>query len=280
MGVDVHRRNHPEARHLLADVRGRDWRDLPRYGLLLAGPACQGHSNNGRPARKRNPNVRELHDVLRSTADAVVECVKETSPEAVVVENVPPFVYWDGFGRWWKGLEKGGLQLRLFRLWASHHEVPQRRQRLFVVGTRRGRRINLVERGLTSFPETPFGPCIDWNAPGWRPITAAKQDAQARMNRAKQRWGPVCLSQHTTNHVGVPLEQPIRTITTASSHWVLVRGEEYRYLTLRELARAQSFPDSFEWPEDSSVEDVTRGLGNAVPPLLARNVVRAVLDAV
>lgn len=100
------------------------------------------------------------------------------------------------------------------------------------------------------------------------------------MNRAKQRWGPVCLSQHTTNHVGVPLEQPIRTITTASSHWVLVRGEEYRYLTLRELARAQSFPDSFEWPEDSSVEDVTRGLGNAVPPLLARNVVRAVLDAV
>ncbi len=278
-GVDVHRKNHPEAHHLLADVRARDWRDLPPFGLLVAGPACQGHSSNGRPTRKRNPNVRELHDLLRTTADAVVECVRETEPAALVVENVPPFVFWDGFGRWWKGLERAGMELQLFKLWASHHEVPQRRQRLFIVGTRRKRRVNLVERELRSFPETPFGPCIDWSAEGWRPITQAKPDAQARMRRAKSRCGPVCLSQNVTNHPGVPLNEPIRTITTMSHHWALVRGDEYRYLTMRELARGQSFPDTFHWPEDSSTEDVARGLGNAVPPLLARNVIRAVLDA-
>jgi site-specific DNA-cytosine methylase len=60
---------------------------------------------------------------------------------------------------------------------------------------------------------------------------------------------------------------------------VLVRGDEGRFLTARELARAQSFPDSFAWPEDCTVEEVCRGLGNAVPPNLARDVVRAVLGA-
>jgi DNA (cytosine-5)-methyltransferase 1 len=42
--VDVHERNHPNAVHACQDLRQADWSALPAYDVLLASPACQGHS--------------------------------------------------------------------------------------------------------------------------------------------------------------------------------------------------------------------------------------------
>lgn|GEM_PF-3235013 len=88
------------------------------------------------------------------------------------------------------------------------------------------------------------------------------------------------LTQHVTGHSGVALTEPIRTITTASSHWNLVDGDRYRPLTGRELARAMGFPDTYTWDDDLTVEEVTRGLGNSVCPPVGREVVSAVVEAV
>jgi DNA (cytosine-5)-methyltransferase 1 len=55
---------------------------------------------------------------------------------------------------------------------------------------------------------------------------------------------------------------------------------EDRPFSLRECARLQSFPDSFEITGDSSVVDLVSGyrlIGNAVPPLLSRRFADAVL---
>jgi site-specific DNA-cytosine methylase len=87
-----------------------------------------------------------------------------------------------------------------------------------------------------------------------------------------------CLSQHTTGHQGVPLHEPIRTITT-KDQWIVVDGDRYRPLTLREYARAMGFRDSYVWPDELARAEVVTGLGNAVPPPMAADVVRAVLEA-
>lgn len=50
----------------------------------------------------------------------------------------------------------------------------------------------------------------------------------------------------------------------------------HRPITHREAARLQSFPDSFIFT--GTKVEVARQIGNAVPPLLAKNVARAVLD--
>lgn len=54
---------------------------------------------------------------------------------------------------------------------------------------------------------------------------------------------------------------------------------ETRGITLREAARLQSFPDSFDWPL-SQRSRVAQQIGNAVPPLLARALAGAIVAAV
>ncbi len=39
------------------------------------------------------------------------------------------------------------------------------------------------------------------------------------------------------------------------------------------------FPDSYRWPDEANRRDCVTGLGNAVPPPLARAVVGAVMEA-
>ncbi len=269
LAVEVHAANHPGTQHACQDLRQANWSSLPAYDLLLAAPACQGHSPASQPGR------RPYHNELRATAWAVVDCADATEPRALVVENVTRFRAWRLYPTWLDALRKLGYHVTEHVVDAAEHGVPQRRRRLFVVGTRTGKR---VELGRTLTRERPFAECIDDMAAGWRLIRSASPGARDRMREAQKRTGRRCLVQHTTGHRGVPLTEAIRTITT-KDHWVLVDGDAYRWLTMRELARGMSFPESYRWPEGLARNIVAKGLGNAVCPLVGRDVVQAVKEA-
>lgn len=267
--VETHALNHPGIAHECQDLRQADWTRLPSYELLLASPACQGHSQASQPRR------RAYHDEMRSTAWAVVDCADVTSPRAIVVENVLDFRRWRLYPQWRGALEALGYSLTEVVRRATWHGVPQRRERLFIIGTRKpGFRFDAP---VLEPAEPAFGPCIDWDAPGWRPVSKAQKGAQIRIARGRERCGRRFLSQHVTGHPGVPLSEPIRTITT-KFQWILVDGDRYRAVTPRELARGQSFPDSFRWSDAIPGADVIKGIGNAVPPKMARDVVARVVD--
>lgn len=268
VAVRVHEAAHPDTEHRCQDLQEADWTTLPKYDVLLASPACQGHSSASQPKR------RAYHDVMRATAWAVVDCADVTEPRMVVVENVPSFMRWRLFPVWQDALRRMGYHLQEHLVTASHHGVPQRRTRLFVVATKKKAQLQFREA-----VEPAFGPCLDRNAGGWRAVSEASPLAQERFAKARARLGDVFLSQHVTGHPGVPLHEPIRTITTAPQHWALVEGNRYRYLTDRELARGMGFPDEYRWPDDLPHSDVIEGLGNAVPPGLAAGVIREVLRA-
>lgn len=267
VAVDVHSRNHPSVQHECQDLRQADWTKLPRYDLLLASPACQGHSTASQPRR------RAYHDPMRATAWAVVDCADVTEPSAIVVENVPSFTRWRLYPVWREALERLGYRLQEHRVLATHHGVPQRRDRLFVVGLRNGRQIRLP---LWLGTEPSFLPCIEFTDDNWRPIASAGPGARARMVAASLlHQGQPCLVQHVTGHRGISVREAIRTITT-KAQWTLVEGDRYRWLTTRELARGMGFPESFTWDDSLPREKVIRGLGNAVCPPVGRDVVGAV----
>jgi DNA (cytosine-5)-methyltransferase 1 len=74
-------------------------------------------------------------------------------------------------------------------------------------------------------------------------------------------------------HTGNALDWPAKTIKAGvhgvpgGEHIVLLDGGGQRYLTVRECARVQTFPDS--WTFSGPRSEASRQIGNAVPPMLA-----------
>jgi DNA (cytosine-5)-methyltransferase 1 len=267
--VDAHALNHPGAQHVCQDLRQANWTELPRYDLLLAGPACPGWSPASQPKR------REYHDAMRATVWAVVDCAEVTTPRGIIVENVPQLQAWKLYPRWRGCLEDLGYCVSEHRLVASRFGVPQQRDRLFVVATRRpGFRYTGPRRA-----EPGFGPCVQWDAGRWRAVAKASSNVRGRIAAGRKRHGRRFVTQHVTGHKGRSLDGPLPTIT-CQDQLAVVDGNRYRPLTVRETARGMGFPDHYGWPEDTNRRDQIRGLGNAVCPPVAECIVRAVASHV
>lgn len=121
--VEIHAANHPTTSHACQDLHQADWTQVPAHDLLLASPACQGHSR----ARGRE---RPHHDATRSTAWAVVSAAEMHRPPFLVIENVPEFAEWTLFPAWTAALNALGYTLAPHIIDAADHGVPQHRVRL------------------------------------------------------------------------------------------------------------------------------------------------------
>ena len=284
--VRAHAANHPEPRtiHVCQDLNQADWGGLPAYDVMLASPECPSWSQAGQPGRARSKRVRKSHETARATAWAVIGCAEVTQPRAIIVENVPDFGSWGPprdprngamFWMWCAALETLGYAVGSRVLTASRHSAtPQRRDRLFVVAILGGtaRDVAAVLNVPRRRAEPAIGPCLDWTAGRWRDVATSTPGVRGRVAKGRRNHGRRFVTQHVTGHPGVGLSEPIRTITT-KDQWALVDGAKYRPLTIRENARAMGFPDSYHWPADAKRSESIKGIGNAVPPPLARVVI-------
>lgn len=285
LAVEAHALNHPEVVHECQDLRQANWAKLPEYELLLASPACQGHSQAAQPSRARSDRTRSYHDALRATAWSVVDCAEVTTPKAIIVENVLDFGKWGPphdprngamFRHWVEALEILGYTVQTQTLRASHFGVPQRRDRLFVVASRKP-----ISLEFEVNPEPGFGPSIDWDVGRWKDIATMpdrKHAARRRLTIASERFGRATV-QHVSHHRGLALTEPVRTITT-KDQWALVDDTRYRPFTVLETARAMGFPDDYGWPDKAGRRELIKGLGNAVCPPVAQAVVARVAGAI
>ena len=80
---------------------------------------------------------------------------------------------------------------------------------------------------------------------------------------------------HSNKRFVLDISRPCSTLTTAPEE--LIHYKHPRVVTLREMARLQSFPDDFFF--DCSMGDAFKQIGNAVPPLLALGVAKSVFSA-
>ena len=208
---------------------------------------------------------------MRATAWAVIDCADVCEPAAVVVENVLPFRRWRLYPQWRAALGAIGYRVTEHVVTASDYGVPQRRARLFVVATKATPFV-MPEGRRPGELEPAAGPCIDWSAGRWRPVSGASVAVRGRIAAGRARHGRRFFSQHVTGHKGVGLAEPLRTVTT-KDQWVAVDGGTYRPLTIRENARIMGFDEGYKWPTEATRGETIRGLGNAVCPPVAAAIV-------
>lgn len=268
--IACHSANHPSTDHLLEDATRLDPMRLPPHDVLLASPACQGHS------RARGAE-RPHHDAQRATAWCVVSVAEAHRPRLLAVENVPEMATWTLFGAWRSALEALGYALTVQVLDAADFGVPQNRRRLVVLGSLK--RAPAATRPVTS-RHAPAAGLIDWTLPMrridiGRPLAARTlQRIEAGRAAHGRRF---LLSYYGATRGGRSLDRPLGTVTT-KERWALVDGDRLRMLSVDEYRAAMGFPAHYRLP-GSKAEQV-KLLGNAVCPPMAAAVVRQLAEAV
>ncbi len=267
--VEIHAANHPEARHVCQDLHQADWTQVPAHDVLLASPACQGHS---RARGKERPH----HDAQRSTAWAVVSAAEYHRPAAIVVENVPEYTRWTLYPAWCAALHALGYALAPQILDAADHGVPQHRRRLFIVGTRSRHPVAL---NLPSREHAPAAGIIDFNAGRWSDVRRPGRATAtlARIAAGREQHGERFVTAYYGNeHGGRSLSRPLGTITTRD-RWAVIDGDRMRMLDVPEARAAMGFPASYRLPENRKT--AMHLLGNAVVPRVAADVLDALRAA-
>jgi DNA (cytosine-5)-methyltransferase 1 len=120
---------------------------------------------------------------------------------------------------------------------------------------------------------------IEWGTGKWFDVREKAAATQARWESGRARFGRRFLMPYYGSGSGLTgrsLDRPIGTVPAADV-WSVVDGDRMRVLTIPELRRAMAFPDDYVL--EGTRAELTRQLGNAVPPPLAAEVLRQMLAA-
>lgn len=269
--VKYHALNHPETQHVTQDLHQADWSLVPKHDILLASPCCQGHSLAA-GKKKRSKKA----DVSRSTAWAVTSALDTHRTPIAIIENVDEIRRWGLYSAWEYSLRALGYSISLNIVNARHLGIPQNRERLFIVATQSKHPLVLE---LPQFEDIPARSFIDLNPDGyvWDDVANRVPATRERVANGRKKFGDVFLdAAYGSATSGRSIDAPIGTITCTNKH-SLVIGDKIRPLSIRELAAAQSFSPNYIWPESATA--TKEMIGNAVPPLMAKEVIQAVLKA-
>ena len=261
--------------------------------LLAGGPPCQPFSKSGYWATGDAPR---LTDPRSETLAAYLDVVKAALPEVLLLENVKGI----NFKNKNEGMEYllGGLaninqttnskyQPQIISLNAADYGVPQLRERVFIIAHREGKEFNLPIPTHLSTNKLDSDNHRQCHRTAWDAIGDLDTQEWPEELNPKGKWGQLLPSipegqnyqWHTERMGGKPLfgwrtrfwsfllklskGQPSWTIqaqpgpATGPFHW---KG---RQLSIRELARIQTFPDhiNFTGGRRSAIKQI----GNAVP---------------
>jgi DNA (cytosine-5)-methyltransferase 1 len=271
----------------------------PAARVLIGGPPCQGFSQLG-TRDPRDPRNRLWREYVRA--------LRLTGADVFVMENVPQLLKSDQFQLFLKEVTpefevvKGVLN-------AGDYGVPQTRRRAIVIGSRLGTAALPVAthgKGLLPYVDVrmalaglaaqPTGQNWHNARAGIRPTSITRYKAvpasggnRFEMQRALDDQGlgdlvPACWRNKvsgTTDVFGrMWWDRPAPTIRTEfykPEKGRYLHPDQHRPITVREAARLQSFPDDFVFPKEQGMTSVAKQIGNAVPPVLAAAIARAVL---
>lgn len=263
-----------------------DWEDID---IVIGGPPCQGFSN------LNSTSTEDLDDERNGLWRDFLRAVEEIQPEVFVIENVPRFLKSEQGALAVRRANNLGYETVVDVLNAVDYGVPQNRKRAFVVGSRVGtpflpapteEPIKTVEDAIGDLPKEPTEENLH-RSRNFADITIKRmENVPEGGNRfdIPQDLLPECWKDYENG--GRDLfgrlwwDKPSVTIRTSfhkpmKGRHLYPDDDVHRTITLREGARLQTFPDSFEFGNNYQTH-ISQLIGNAVPPKLAYHIALAV----
>lgn len=256
--------------------------------VLLGGPPCQGHSDLNNHTRRNDPK-NDLYLVMARATEVF-------APKVVVVENVAQVLLDEGdvVGVTREVLTTIGYRVAGRVVDLRRVGVPQRRRRYLLLASRI-EEIDpsaTLERLATGIEEDHPDRTVRWaiedlvdrtpetlfDTPSRRTEENAKRIAHLfdhGLYDLPNRERPKC--HRDVEHTYVSMygrlhwDQPAQTITTgfgSMGQGRYVHPSRRRTITPHEAARLQTFPDWFDFGDDTERGVLAKTIGNAVPPLL------------
>lgn len=267
IAVDVHFSNHPLTTHSCQDLQQANFYDVPKCDLILASPACQGHS------KARGKADTSKHDKDRTTAWAVVSALEAKKPTFAIVENVVEFKKWVLYPVWKVAIERLGYSISENIINAADCGVCQNRIRLFFVITKSKFPINIP---LPESKHIPAKSIINWNVTGKHYSEFFRTDKWTkRFFKAKSRYGDkAILSYYGSEDSGRSVDKPFGTLTTTQK-FAIINNDTVRFLTIDETKKAMGFSTEYKLTGIKSIDHIL--LGNAVCPPVAEYIIKNII---
>jgi DNA (cytosine-5)-methyltransferase 1 len=265
--AETYRLNHGEidVTSLFDVVKEKGMERIPkRFDILLGGFPCQPFSIAG---HKRGFEDKGRGDLIF----AVIEILKARKPEAIFLENVKHLKNHDDektFRRVQEELKKAGYDIKAEVLNSmTHGNVPQARERIYIVGFRSPRTLmkfhfpdktkltktmtDILEKNVEA--DYYYGPKYEILYPRLKEAVKKKDRFyQYRRIYVRENKSGVCPTLTASMGLGghnVPIIRDAKGI---------------RKLTPRECARLQGFPESFAFPDTQANSHLYRQIGNSV----------------
>lgn len=254
------------------DIRTVASVELPEFDILTGGFPCQSFS-----IVAQNPPRLGIKDDRGKLFFEMCRILRERKPKCFIAENVKGILTANkkaAFPLILQEFENSGYDVKYTVLNAAAYGVPQKRERVLIVGFRKDLQINF------SFPEPviseegqyePLQSVIEADVPE-KYFFSEKAVAGMMKNRELMNKGRAQDVTKPCNTVGAHLAK----VSLNSTDPVLYSEGRYRRFTPREVARIQSFPENFELIGSEGAQ--YRALGNAIPPVMFWYVARRVRE--
>lgn len=252
------------------DIREVKSEEIPEFDILTGGFPCQSFS-----IIAQNPKRLGVKDERGKLFFEMCRILRERQPKCFIAENVKGILTANkksAFPLILKEFEESGYDVQYRILNSANYGVPQKRERVIIVGFRKDLNVNFSFPDVEIEDENNFAPLkkviekkVDEKYFFSERAVAGMMKKRESMNKGRaQDINKPC------NTVGAHLAK----VSLNSTDPVLMEDKRYRRFTPREVARIQSFPDDFELVGSEAAQ--YRALGNAIPPVMFWYVAKAV----